>query len=257
MRPVTLSFGDFPSISRYPAAMKNPSGFIGINEFLDNPLFFYSHHDLFASGMDAFDGMADEINKLEPDTRWRGVGDIVKHLYLVRQRDDSNYDVLTFSSSFDLNNTSERDLVFYVQKQESGSPVIASVSVDGRHVPFQLRGEYLDLSVPVHAGKARRVVIQYRNDLDLASISTSKSSLRVYLLRKASDYRDMTLSKSYVGQAFADYYDKHKISPLTVIVCCCALIIFSICGTWRMLVIMKRRTPVVLSPNIPPTDRIA
>ena len=73
-------------------------------------------------GIEAFDGMADEVNRLQPDTRWRSVGDIVKHLYLVRLRDDSNYDVLAFSSSLDLNNTSGRNSVFYVQKQESDSP---------------------------------------------------------------------------------------------------------------------------------------
>jgi hypothetical protein len=255
LRPVTLSYADFPSISRYSAAMPSPSGFIGVNEFLDNPLFFYSHHDLFASGTDAFDGMADEVNKLEPDTRWRSVGDIVKHLYLVRQRDDSNYDVLTFSSSFDLNNASGLDLVFYVQKQESGSPVIAAVSVDGRPVPFQLRGGYLDLSVAVPAGEDRSVVVQYKNDLNLASISTSKSSLGVYVLREVSDLRDITLSKYYVGRALTDYYYKHEISPLMVIGCGCALIVFS-CGIC-LLVVMKRKSSVVLNAEIPSTNRIA
>ena len=62
-----------------------------------------------------------------------------KHLYLIRLRDDSNYDVLAFSNSFDLKNTSGRSSVFDVKKQESGSPDIASVSVDGQDYPFQLR----------------------------------------------------------------------------------------------------------------------
>ena len=203
LRPVTLFFADFPSISRYSAAMPSPNGFLGINEFLDNPLFFYTHHDFFATGINAFDGMADDVNRLEPDTRWRSVGEIVKHLYLLRLRDDSNYDVLTFSNSFNLENTSGRSLVFDVRRQESGSPVIASVSVDGQDYPYQLRGENLDLSVPVPAGGTRSVVIQYKNDLDLAAVSTSKSSFRVYLLRKASDYRDITLSKYYVGRAIS------------------------------------------------------
>ena len=119
--------------------------------------------------------MADEVNRLQPDTRWRSVGDIVKHLYLVRLRDDSNYDVLAFSSTLDLNNTSERNSIFYIQKQESDSAAIDSVSVDGQQVPFQLDEGYLHLNVAVPAGESRRVVIQYKNDLDLASISTSKT----------------------------------------------------------------------------------
>jgi len=262
LRPVTLSFADFPSIRRYPAAMTSPNGFLRINEFLDNPLFFYTHHEFFASGIDAFDGMADNVNRLEPDTRWRSVGDIVKHLYVVRLRNDSNYDVLAFSNSFDLDNTSERSLVFDVEKQESGSPVIASVNVDGGDYPFQLREGHLNLSVTVPAGGVRRVVIQYKNDLDLASISTSKSSLRVYLLRKVSDYRDITLSRYYLGRAFTDYYyknydDKHGATPLLVIVCGGILVLFAMGGSWGFWLIMKRKNPVPVNPDVLRNDKIA
>ena len=95
--------------------------------------------------------MADEVNKLQPDTRWRSVGDIAKHLYLVRLRDDSDYDVLAFSSSLDLNNASGRNSVFHVQKQEASSVAIESVTVDGQQVPFQLDEGYLHLSVGVPA----------------------------------------------------------------------------------------------------------
>jgi hypothetical protein len=257
LRPVSLSFANFPSISRYSAAVPIPSAFLGINEFLDNPLLFYAHQDFFANGMGAFDHMADEVNKLEPDTRWRGLGEIVNHLYLVRLRDDSNYDVLTFSRSIDLENTSGRDLVFYVRKQETGSPVVASVNVDGRHVPFQLRGEYLDLGVPVPAGKARSVVIEYKNDLDLASISTSKTSLRVNLLRKISDYRDITLSKYYVGRVVTNYYYEHGVTPPVAVLCGCALVLFGLCGGWGLWRILKRKYSLTADSDVRPRPKIA
>jgi hypothetical protein len=255
LRPITLEFADFPSISRYSAAMQNPNDFLGINEFLDNPLFFYTHHEFFASGIDAFDGMADAVNKLEPDTQWRSAGDIVKHLYLVRLRDDSNYDVLAFSNSLDLDNTSERSLVFDVEKQESGSPVIASVTVDGRNYPFQLRGGYLNLSVPVPAGGIRTVVIQYKNDLALGSINTSKDSLRVYLLRKVSDFRDITLSKYSVGRAFTTYYyktydDKHAVAPPLLIVCAFILLVLALCAAWGLWLMMRRRRPAAVKRDV-------
>ncbi len=263
LRPVTLSFADFPSISRYPANMPSSNGFVAINEFLDNPLFFYTHHEFFVNGIDAFDGIADQVNRLEPDTQWRSVGDIVKHLYLMRLRDDSNYDVLAFSNTFELKNTSGRSSVFYVKRQESGSADIASVSVDGQPYPFQLGSGDLDLSVTLPAGGVRSVVIRYRNDLDLASISTSKSSLRVNLLRGVSDFRDITLSKYYVGRALTDYYyqdysDNRRATPLLVIVCGCTLILIAICGGWSLRVIMKKKNrPVAQSPGIFPNDKIA
>jgi hypothetical protein len=256
LRPVTLSFADFPSISRYSATMQNPNGFLGINEFLDNPLFFYIHHDFFASGIDAFNGMADAVNKREPDTQWRGVGDIVKHLYLVRLRDGSHYDVLTFSSTFDLDNSSEHSSVFDIEKQESGSPPIASVSVDGRDHPFQLRGGYLALSLSVPARGVRSVVIRYKNGLTLASTSTSKASLRVYLLRNISGFRDITLSKYRLGRALIDYYykgydDKHGTTPLLVFVGGgMILVFFTLGGCWGVWAIMKRKKTVAKNPDV-------
>lgn len=58
LRPVTLSFGGFPSIIRYSVAVAIPDYFIAINEFLDDPLFFYCHHELFQRGMGAFNDVA-------------------------------------------------------------------------------------------------------------------------------------------------------------------------------------------------------
>ncbi|MGB8985258.1 MAG: hypothetical protein WCC37_01380, partial [Candidatus Sulfotelmatobacter sp.] len=225
LRPVTLSFGDFPSVARFGAAMPNPAGFIAINEFLDNPIFFYGHQDLFANGIGAFDRVADDVNRIEPDTRWRSLGDMVKHFYQVRLRDDANYDVLAFSSSLDLDNTTGRNSVFYIQKPESDSSAIAAVSVEGRPVPFEFEDGSLRLRVAIPAEQSRSVLIRYRNDLDLASVSIAKSSPRVYVLRMISDFRDITLSKSRIGRAVTDYYYKDKTSPVIVILCASAVVI--------------------------------
>jgi hypothetical protein len=250
LRPVTLSFGDFPSVARYGATMPNPTSFIAINEFLGNPIFFYGHHDLFASGIGAFDRVADDVNRIEPDTHWRSLGDMAKHLYLVRLKDDANYDVLAFSSRLDLDNTSARNSVFYIQKPEPDSSPIASVSVEGRPVPFELNGGSLRLSVAIPAGQSRSVLIRYKNDLDLASVSISKSSPRVYALRMISDFRDITLSKYRVGRAVTDYYYKDNMSPVIVILCACAIVLLGLCGLYLLVLIMKRKKAIVLTREI-------
>ncbi|MGB8579198.1 MAG: hypothetical protein WCD47_00115 [Candidatus Sulfotelmatobacter sp.] len=250
LRPVTLSFGEFPSIARYGAVMPKPTSFIAINEFLDNPIFFYGHQDLFANGIGAFDRVADDVNRIEPDTRWSSLGDMAKHLYLVRSRDDANHDVLALSSNLDLDNTSGRNSVFYIQKPESDSAAIASVSVEGRPVPFQFYGRALHLSVAIPAGESRNVLIRYKNDLDLASVSISKSSPRVYLLRMISDFRDITLSKYRIGRAVTEYYYKDKMSPMIVILCGCAVIILSLCGMCVLVLVMKRKKEIVLTHDL-------
>ena len=250
LRPVTLFFGEFPSIVRYGAVMPKPSSFIAINEFLDNPIFFYGHQDLFANGIGAFDGVADDVNRIEPDTRWRSLGEMAKHLYLVRLRGDANYDVLAFSSSLDLGNTSGRNSVFYIQKPESDSAAIASVSVEGRPVPFELNGGSVHLSVAIPAGESRKVLIRYKNDLDLASVSISKSSPRVYLLRMVSDFRDITLSRYRFGRAVTEYYYKDQMSPMIVIVCVCAIIVLSLCGMYVLVLMMKRKKEIALTHDL-------
>jgi hypothetical protein len=244
MRPTTLSFGGFLSIIRYPVVEPTPGYRVAIEDFLDNPLFYYAHQDLFAKGIDAFDGLADEVNTIEPDTNWRSVGDIVKHLYLLRLRGDLNYDVLALSSSFLLDNTFGRDVVFHIKRAESGSTPITSVSVDGRPISFQLHEGYLDLHLLVPAGETRSIVIQYKNATDFASINTSKRSLYVYALRNISDFRDITLSRVQVGRAFTTLYYTHRVTAELLILGACGLMVFCTVGVWRLAVIMRRKNNV-------------
>jgi hypothetical protein len=241
LRPVSVAFATFPSITRYPAELPVPSGFIEINAFLDNPLFFYGHHDLFASGIGAFDGVADAVNTLEPDTRWRGVGDIARHLYLVKLRDDStSYDLLALSSNFDLTNPSQADSTFYVTKEETGRPAIASVSVDGRPCPYRFHGGHLDFSVTVPAGKARSVVIQYENDLELTALDISRKSVRVYLLRMASDFRDITLPRYGAGRALVRFYSRRGATSGQLLVYVSVLMVCCACGAWFVWLLIGR-----------------
>ena len=153
-------------------------------------------------------------------------------------------------NTLDLENTSRGNSVFYIQKPESDSSTIASVSVEDRPVPFQLNDGYLNLSVAIPAGESRRVLIRYKNDLDLASVDISKSSTRVYLLRMVSDFRDITLSKYRAGRAVTKYYYKDEMSQMIVILCGCALIIFGLCGMGFLRLIMKRRKTVVSTRGI-------
>jgi hypothetical protein len=241
LRPETLLFGGFPSISRYSVASPVPKSYIAINEFLGNPLLFYGHSEDFATGITAFDATVDEVNKLEPDTRWRGLGEIVRHLYLIKLRDDSNYDVLAFSGNICLDNTSGRDAIFYVRKQEIGGQTINSVLVDGQNFQYQLQDENLNFDVPVPAGKTRCASVQYQNDLELASIATSKDSIVVYLLRMASDFRDDYLSKTTFGLAFIRFYNGHQVTPAQFLATAFGLILICLYAIYRLRVFITKR----------------
>lgn len=232
LRAVTLSFADFPSIRRYSVEAPIPDGFIAVNKFLENPLFFYGHQEFFSSGIDAFDRLADEVNRIEPDTRWRSAGEIVKHLYLIKQRDEEGYDVIAFSNNFCLENVSFQKSTFYIKKQESGQPTIESLTVDGLQVPYRIQEGYIDLAITIPSASTRCVVIKYVNDLQLATTDISRRSARVYCLRMASDFRDITLSKVSIGRAVIRFYYKHNLTPMTVLICLSLFILCCLVGGW-------------------------
>ena len=239
LRPITVDFANFASIRRYPVEGHIPASFIAVNEFLDNPLFFYCHQDFFAGGIEAFDRVADQVNRLEPKTRWLSVGEIVRHLYLVKLRDDTDYDVLTFSSEVRVDNVSGRNSLFHVRKQEDGQAVLGSVSVDGQDYPYRLDNGYLDLAVPIPARQARSVVIRYKNDLNPAAIDISKHSARVYLLRTASDFRDIILTRYAAGRALIALYYEDAVKRTRTLVCLAALIPLMACCVWVALHLRK------------------
>jgi hypothetical protein len=253
LRPVTLLFEGFPSISRHSTAVQIPEAYVAINQFLGNPLFLYDHSDLFSKGIGAFDHAADEVNKLEPATEWRSLGEIVRHLYVVKLRNDSNYDVLAFSNNFCLENTAGRNSSFYVQKQEIGGQTIDSVSVDGRVHPYTLREGQISLVVAIPLGGTRCVAIQYANDLQSGSIDASHDSVSVYLLRLGSDFRDIYLAKSGVGLAAIRFYNKHQLKPARVVGCLLLLLVALIYASWRLSVYVRRRSnqgPSTLPHNL-------
>ena len=240
-RPVTLLFDGFPSISRYSTAVQVPEAYVAMNQFLGNPLFFYDHSELFSQGIGAFDPVADEVNRLEPATEWRSLGEIVRHLYVVKLRNDSNYDVQSFSSNICLENGIGRSSIFYVQKQEIGGQTIASVTVDGITYPYSFQKGQISLDIPVPLGGTRCISIQYANDLELNPIGPKHDSIVVYLLRMGSDFRDIYLAKSSAGLVAIHFYNKHGLKPAKVVGYLVLFLATLIYACFRLWISVKKR----------------
>ncbi|MHA1341267.1 MAG: hypothetical protein ACTSO2_14940, partial [Promethearchaeota archaeon] len=192
LRNVTLRYENFPSLRRYP--INRSMSDIAIDLFLDNPLIFWTHHDFFQKGIDAFDKTARMVNEIEPDIIWQGLGYIAQRLYLEKLRDDGNYDLLAFSSNFIIKNTHQHDLTYFVRKEEDFSIPIKKVTVDGQLYSYKKSGNNILLKVFIPSEESRHIVIEYENDLDISAIDISKNDPRINRLRKLSDFRDMTLS---------------------------------------------------------------
>ena len=208
LRTFNLDFAKFPGLKRYFA--ENPPARIelAINAFLDNPLLFYGHENLFNRGIQAFNTVADDVNGAQPDTRWCSLGCVSRHLYRVRRRDDGNIDAELFSNDVVLENHDSRDESFLVKKAENFIPAIQAVTVDGQMLPFTAQDESIGTTVFIPAGQSRNLRIEYVSAWNMAATDPSKTNVRVTLLRRISDFRDLKLSRYAWGRALTRlYYD--------------------------------------------------
>jgi hypothetical protein len=233
LRTATMKFANFPSLRRYSAEAPGPSSQLLVDRFLGNPLLFYVHQAFFAAGINAFDKTADSVNRIAPDTEWRGLGYIAQHLYLEKLRDDGDYDVKAYSGIIRLENRARKDATFFVTKEEDFSlPFTVNVGDETR--PFQRSGNQLQLQVRIPAGESRQIAIKYKNDLDLAGVNISKNSLRIMAIRHLSDFRDDVVSKSGLGRGFIRLFVKLESAPnevLLTISSLLALVLLSV--LWR------------------------
>jgi hypothetical protein len=206
LRTFNLDFANFPGLKRYFAEKPPARIELAINAFLDNPLLFYGHEDLFNRGIRAFNTVADDVNGAQPNTRWCSLGCVSRHLYRVRRREDGNIDAELFSSDVVLENRDSQDELFLVKKAENLIPAIHAVTVDGQMLPFTTQDESIGITVFVPAGQSRNLRIEYANDSNMAAADPSKTNVRVTLLRRISDFRDLTLSRYSWGRALTRFY---------------------------------------------------
>jgi len=207
IRSVTLQFSNFPSIRRFSANALESSD-IARELFLDNPLMLYTHHDYFLTGVNRFNNTVASIKEIQPDLKWRSLGDIARHIYLERQREDGNYEIYAFTNNIVLENLHKKKATFYVRKNESSYPPIIKVVVANKSYPFERQGSEILIIVNLLSGEAADINIEHVNDFELETTSIAKYDLRIRALRLLSDFRDLTISRTALGRMFIDMFYK-------------------------------------------------
>jgi hypothetical protein len=197
-RNVTLSYANFPSIQRFGTGESLPASFLSIQSFLGNPILLYVHQDFFASGIGAFDPYADKINQVNPHTIWTSLGEISRHAYLMKRRDDGQYDVRAYSSDILLSNPDLQTRTFNVEKEESFHSALDSILIDGHSQTFERNRGIVTMAVAIPGRATRHLQIKYEIPQN-AGVDISKSDLQSSLLRHISDFRDLVLSRSRFG----------------------------------------------------------
>lgn len=168
MYPAELSYENFPSLTRrhpgtYLPFQPDIEPFI-FDLFIDKPALFYSHADeeeIFASGVDAFDIVADQMNSLQGDLEWDGLGYILKHLYLEKVNDDGSMDIRMYSSQVILNNDASSELTYHILKPEISPSSFITLTINDRRVPFQIKNNLLTFDVRISAGTSINILVHY------------------------------------------------------------------------------------------------
>jgi hypothetical protein len=247
LRSYTTSYGGLLSLSRYSVEAPVSQRDIAIQSFLGNPVLFYAHQGFFAGGAAAFNPVAETVNRIQPETKWVGLGELSRHLYQIRRREDGSFDVRMLSSEMALANPTSQEQVYHVSAL-TGRTTIAELALDSVASTFQQNGDTAEFVVRVPPHATRSVRIQYVSDLDLGRQDIAKRDLRGYLLRYISDFRDMQLStqawgRSVVGSYYAKsggsielFLERRWYLPAAVAVGCLILML-----TWML----RRRTRTV------------
>jgi hypothetical protein len=209
LKPYTTLYGDLLSLARYSVEAPLPHEELAIQAFLGNPILFYTHQGYFADGITAFNGTADALNRLQPDTRWMGLGDMARHLYELRRREDGEFDVRMFSNEMTLTNQISQETTYFVSANVSQDGVEPRLMVSGTPSQFELVGSRANFRIRLKPNESTTVnlnpyAVWYPSGQDI-----QKTDLRASLLRYTSDFRDMRLSRYRWSRSLVSYYYAH------------------------------------------------
>jgi hypothetical protein len=206
LRPYTPNYGHLLSFFRYSVEEQVPGVEIAVHSFLGNPLLFYGHQQFFENGIGAFNRVADLVNHVQANTHWTSLGEIARHTYLVRRAENDAFDVRMLSSEIELRNQEQRTAVFHVEREADPSAAAGGVTVDGMPADVERTSDGWRLTLEIPAGAVRDIRAVPQNDFDVTRVDIAKTSTYVSMLRRASDFRDMYLSKSSVGRTITRAY---------------------------------------------------
>ncbi len=169
MYPANMDYANFASLFRRDPGTYQPfrpkvQPFI-FDLFIGKPALFYSHAgstQLFESGIDAFDPVADEVNLLSGGVEWRSLGDILRRLYLEKTNADGSIDVRMYTNDLILDNETDSEKLYHISKSETLNVPISQLTVNGQDFPYRVQAGRLMLDVRLPASASLEVLIQYR-----------------------------------------------------------------------------------------------
>lgn len=223
LRSVTIDYENLPSYHRFEAStqkIEENQLKIAVDLFLDNPVLLFCHHNLFQNGIDAFNGTAAFINRSQPQVQWLSLADIARKGYLFRKVSRNHYEVLAFSREFILTNSDDSTGNYLIRKVENFNPTIQAVRVNGVSQAFDSLAAQITFSLALEPGEVKKVVIESAPVGAMDSVWISKNTRYHQLLRRISDFRDLTLTSNGLGRGIDQFYTRTglvRIGPVGTI----------------------------------------
>lgn len=168
MYQANMDYGNFPTLQRryiktYEAFQPELQSFI-FDLFVDKPALFYSYAyegELFETGIDAFNPVAEQVNDLSSEVEWRSLGYIIKHLYLEKTNDDGSVDVKIYGNHLIVTNESSSERAYHISKEETLNVPISLLTVNGHEFPHRVEKGFLTLDVRVPADSSIEILLHY------------------------------------------------------------------------------------------------
>jgi len=239
-RPYNSSFYAFLSLRRFQPRYYSELR-MRADLFLGNPLFLYSHQDLFEPGIETFNPMADLINNLCSNIEWGSLGKIVTHWFLWRRIASNTFEVKMLSPVCVIVNKGAEGKHFEISKEEDPGTKVLSVMVNGKGIVWKREPDRLRFRLALPPGGSGRVVIQYDAGAYPRVIGLHDSaSNMVFLWRGLAEFRDRVLSRFLLGRIGRDFLYESGISvwlPLLFVAC----IVLVVVGFVLQRVVRSRR----------------
>jgi len=234
MEPAIMDYANFTALKRHSTQgyriwsfRKAKSGIevapYAFDLFIDKPVLIVAHQDFFFSGIDAFNSTADAINNLAGEVKWTSLGNILKHLYLEKTNDDGSVDMRMYGNKLVLSNKSGSKKLYHIRKKETLNVPISKVTINGAETNYIIENDTLKVHEVIPLRDSMELEIIYNEEIpNIANFPTGflrniqKSGVRVWGLRRFSDFRDRHLSTNRPGRAIISLWYIHRRMTLGI-----------------------------------------
>jgi hypothetical protein len=206
LRPFTNNYAGLLSLSRYSTEVPISHAALGVESYLGNPILFYAHQEAYLDDNREFLSAAGTLNRSVVDTKWASLGDIARHLNEIRERQDGDFDVRIFSNDAILSNPATRSAIFYITGNLPTDTTISKVLLDDNPAEYHIKDSHLELRLQLSPKQTRRLSVVYASEPEIVKEKVHRENLRIYGLRKISDFRDLYLSRHSWGRSLMNAY---------------------------------------------------